>query len=201
MSKKESSVKRDLSQKIEQAKALLQSKKRTDNETINEILRKRAERISAGNDKNKEKIETISLLQFSLGKEHYAIKTNKLKEIIVAKQITEIPCTPAHIFGVINIRGNIVSVIDLKKVLQLDYVGINDHALIVVVDFNNSMVGIVADEIIGVEDVDIRNIQKEKLKIVKIKEEYLTGISDKTVVVLDIDKVLSDKSLVVEESV
>jgi len=200
MNKKESSVNNDLSRKIEEAKTLLKPKKISDDKTINEILRKRAESISTGNDKNKEDIETISLLEFSLGKEHYAIKTNKLKEIIVAKRITEIPCTPAHIFGVINIRGNIVSVIDLKKILQLDYVGINDFASIVVVDYNNSMVGIVADEVIGVENVDIRKIQKGKLEIVKIKKEYLTGITDETVIVLDIDKVLSDKSIVVEES-
>lgn len=202
MSKTKSSEKnKELQNKIEQAKSLVQSNKKSNKADISGILKKRAVEAARTGKKRDETTETISILEFLLGKENYAIKTEYLKEINVTKKITEIPCTPDYIYGVINIRGNIVSVIDLKKFLRLNYVGINDSTSVLVIDYKGVLVGIVADEVIGIKNIDTGKIQKEKPDIVKIRDEFIQGITDETVVILDINKILSEESLVVNEKV
>jgi purine-binding chemotaxis protein CheW len=202
MSKTKTSEKnKELQNKIEQAKKLVQLNKKTKKTDIASLLKKRAVEAAKTNEKKADTTETISVLELLLGKENYAIKTEYLKEINVTKKITEIPCTPEYIYGVINIRGNIISVIDLKKFLRLNYVGINDNASVVVIDYNGVLVAIVADEVIGIKNIDTKKIQKEKPDIVKISDQYIQGITDETVVILDINKILSEESLLVNEKV
>lgn len=192
---------KELYEKIEKAKSLIQLNSEQGKTDIEKLLKERAQKAARLNKQTDDQIENISIFEFLLGKEHYAVKTHHLKEILVTNKITEIPCTPDFIYGVINIRGNIVSVIDLKKFLHLDYVGINDNASVIVIDYNGKLVGVVADEIIGIKNIDNRKVQKEKPKTVKIKDEFIQGITDETVVILNMEKLLSEKSLLVDEKV
>lgn len=192
---------KDIEKRIKKARSSMQAKEISSREEITEILRKRAEIIAQSDDKIKEKKEILSILEFQLGQEKYAIKTSNLKEIIASDRITEIPCTPTYMYGVINIRGKIVTVIDLKKFLQLDYVGISDRASIVVATYNDHLVGFVADKINGIKNVELDKIQKSKPRLKKIKESYISGITNETVIILDTDKILSDKGILVNESI
>lgn len=188
-------------EQIKKSKELLKTKSENKREDISEILRKRAKHIATESDKDKIKKELLSVLEFSLGKENYAIETKYLKEIMPASHITDLPCTPKYIFGVVNIRGKIVTVIDLKSILNLDYVGFNDFASIIVVEHKESLVGVIADEIMGINDIDVETIQHSKPDVIKIKDAFFAGITNETLILLNIEKILSEKSILVDESV
>ena len=168
---------------------------------IAEILQTRAEEIAKANVNESEKEEKTSLIEFELGQERYAIETKFLKEVSGTDKIYDLPCTPNHIYGVINLRGKIVTVIDLKKYLGLKYKGINDNTSIIITEFEEKHIGIVADKLIGIKDVALNKIKKSKPKLQNIKEAFLKGITDETIIVLDVIKLLEDKSLQVNDSI
>lgn len=190
-----------MQEKINEAKSNILAKEKSSREEIINILRKRAENFAKHDDKHLKELETISVLEFVLGQEKYAIKTENLKEIIASDSITEVPCTPSFIYGIINIRGKIVSVIDLKKYLHLDYIGITDKTSIVVAIHNEELIGIIVDQINGIRNIDTKEIQKTKFKLKTIKESYISGITNETVIILDIDKVLSDNAIHVNDTI
>lgn len=189
-----------IAEKISKAKEAVKTDHDKTSDENFEILRKRAEDLAHFEDKSKADIEQISVLEFILGQEKYAIKTENLKEIIESNQITEIPCTPAYIYGVINIRGKIVTVIDLKKYLKLDYVGINDRSSIIVAMFEDNLVGIVADMVTGIKTIEVSDIQKTTPTLKNIKDSYVHGITSDTIIILEIDRILSDNAILVNDS-
>lgn len=87
-------------------------------EQARRILRERAESLAQA-DQVEAVAETRRLLLFRLGDEMYAVSVEDVREIMSGFVITRIPCVPAHVLGVINVRGEIVSVIDLAAVLNV----------------------------------------------------------------------------------
>ncbi|MCX8006538.1 MAG: chemotaxis protein CheW [Coriobacteriia bacterium] len=86
-------------------------------ERVRQILRERAESLAQA-DWEEEVAETRRLMLFRLGDETYAVGVEDVREIVSGFSVTRIPCVPAHVLGVINVRGEIVSVIDLAAVLN-----------------------------------------------------------------------------------
>jgi purine-binding chemotaxis protein CheW len=139
-------------------------------------------------------------LSFILNQEEYCIEILKIKEIMGMTTITPIPQTPAFIKGVINLRGRIIPIIDLRLKFEMPYKDYLDRTCIVVVelDYNGqvNLMGIVVDTI-----QEVISIAKEKISDVpyinmKIKSEYIQGIAeagDKIKIVLDITKVMTEE--------
>jgi purine-binding chemotaxis protein CheW len=185
----------ELAVKIKEAKESVSKSISKSNSEISLILSERAKSVATVDQATYENEERISIIEFQLGKERYAFETLHVNEVCNTNKICTLPSTPDYIYGVINLRGKIVAVIDLKKYLQLNYIGIDDFPTIIIVNYNGVLVGIVADEIIGVKDVLRKNIQLEKPKLLKIKENFLIGINDETVLILDVIKLLDDSQI------
>jgi purine-binding chemotaxis protein CheW len=142
-------------------------------------------------------------LSFVLNDEEYCIEILKIKEIMGMTMITPIPQTPQFIKGVINLRGQIIPIIDLRLKFEMDYKDYADRTCIVVVELDYdgqlTLMGVVVDSI-----QEVINIPKEKISEVpyinaKIKSEYIQGIAetgDRIKIILDITKVLSQDEFV-----
>lgn len=162
------------------------------------ILKERAKAIATEEPKENEREEFISIIEFELGQEKYAFETQFLKEVASTKKIQDLPGTPDFIFGVINLSGKIATVIDLKKYLNLKYVGFNDNTSIIVVDYKGTPVGFVADAINGIKSIRKSSVQNNNPILQKIKDIFLLGISDEAVIVLDIIKLLDEDNIQVD---
>lgn len=90
------------------------------------ILKERA-RLLAQEPEKKEAGDTIEILEFSLAHERYGIETSFIREVYPLKEYTPLPCTPAFVFGLINVRGQVLSIIDMRKFFELPEKGISDH--------------------------------------------------------------------------
>lgn len=165
------------------------------------ILRKRAEILSRETGAKADKGEYTEVVEFVLAYERYAIQTSYVREIIVLNDIITLPCTPLFLAGIINLRGEIISVIDLKIFFDLPSKGLTDLNKVIILYNEDMEFGILADAISGV-----RNLKKEELELTLptltgIREEYLKGISKDQVVFLDAGKLLNDKKIIIDEQV
>ncbi len=117
---------------------------------------------------------------FQIGREEYGVLISQTKEIIKPKRITSVPNTDEHVMGVINLRGQIVPVVDLKKKLDLqveERTGVeDDEERIITVEVNDALIGIKVDSVNEVVWLEEDSIEPPPEVAGGIKQEYLRGV-------------------------
>lgn len=147
-------------------------------------------------------------LIFALGQEEYGLEILKVREIIGYMAITAIPQTPDYIKGVINLRGKVIPVVDLRSKFGMETADITEETCIIVVEISHSShtfnTGIVVDHVQEVLDIDGDNIDDAPQFGSSINTDFILGmakINNAVKILLDIDKVLEDSGLdAVEEN-
>ena len=141
-------------------------------------------------------------LTFSLDREEYGIGLLKVKEIIGMMRITPVPQTPEYVKGVINLRGKVIPVIDLRLRFGLDYSEYNDRTCIIVVDAGTNSsrlhIGIVVDSVSEVINIKGSDIEDTPSFGATLDIDYISGMAKSggsVKILLDIDKVLSTDQL------
>ncbi len=143
-------------------------------------------------------------LTFVLGDEEYGIEILKVREIIGVMDITTVPRTPDFIKGVINLRGKVIPVIDLRLKFDMEEAEYTSETCIIVVDIKGILVGIVVDTVSEVTDVVDENIEPAPSFGSSVDTEYIMGmakVGDKVKILLDINKVLSAEEFQMTQSV
>jgi purine-binding chemotaxis protein CheW len=165
------------------------------------ILKTRAKML-AQEPEEKETVEKyIEVVEFLLAYEKYAIESSYVREIYPLKELTALPCTPPFVLGIINVHGQIISVIDIKKFFEMPDKGLSDLNKVIILHNDLMEFGILADVILGVRQIPLTDIQPSLLTLTGIREEYLKGVTREQVVILDAGKLLSDKKITVHEEV
>lgn len=141
---------------------------------------------------NKNFIETV---EFLLAYETYGIESSFIREVFPLKELTPLPATPDYILGVTNVRGKILSVIDIKKFFDLPEKGLTDLNKLIILQSDGMEFGILADVIVGVRSVGADELQTSLPTLTGIRSDYLKGITKDRVIVLDALKLLSDDKL------
>ena len=134
-----------------------------------------------------------------LAYERYAIETAYIREIYPLKEFTPLPCTPPFVFGIINVRGQILSVIDIKKFFDLPDKGLGELNKVIFLQTDEMEFGILADKIIGIRSFLLKDIQQSLPTLKDIRVEYLRGVTEERVVILDVERIMSDKKIIVHE--
>ena len=165
------------------------------------ILRERALALAAEPGRTQTQDESIEVLEFLLAHEHYAVESSHVREVYPLENLTPLPCTPAFVLGIVNLRGEIVSVIDLRKFFDLPQAGLPDLNKVIVLESGNMVFGILADVILGVRRITLAEIQPSLPTLTGIRDKYLKGITPQRTVVLDAGKLLADEDIVVQEQV
>lgn len=142
---------------------------------------------------------SIEVIEFLLAHERYAVASEYVREVYPLEDITPLPCTPAFMLGIVNVRGEILSVIDIKKFFDLPEKGLTDLNKVIVLESADMVFGIVADAISGVRRIPRADIQPSLPTLTGIREDYLLGVTAERVVILDAEKLLNDEKLIVNE--
>ncbi len=143
----------------------------------------------------------IEVVEFLLAHERYALQTEFIREIYPLNDLTPLPGTPSFVLGVINVRGRIVSIVDLKKFFELPEKGLTDLNKIIIIQSDIMEFGILADEIVEVRTILVSELQTSFITLTEIRSEYLKGVTQDRLVVLDAEKILSDKKIVVNDEI
>jgi purine-binding chemotaxis protein CheW len=141
-------------------------------------------------------------LTFSLDREEYGIGILKIKEIIGMMTITTVPQTPSFVKGVINLRGKVIPVIDLRKRFGMEPMDYTERTCIIVVEIESAsgmiFIGVVVDSVSEVLSVLNENIEDTPTFGTKLNTDYILGMAkfEKGVkILLDIDKVLNSDEI------
>jgi purine-binding chemotaxis protein CheW len=145
--------------------------------------------------------EYLEVLEFSLAYERYGLETAYVREVYPLKEFTPLPCTPPFILGIINVRGQILSVIDLKRFFNLPDKGLSDLNKVIILRRGRLEVGILADAVIGVRPVPLPEVQAPPPTLEGVSPDYLKGLTREALIVLDAEKILADPKLIVHEEV
>lgn len=164
------------------------------------LLKARAMALAKKPEK-KEADEYIEVVEFLLALEKYGIQSGYVREVYPLKELTPVPCTPQFVAGIINVRGRILSVIDIKKFFELPEKGITDLNKVIIIHNGVMEFGILADAVLGAKQIPLRDIQTSLPTLTGIRAEYLRGVTKERLVVLDAEKILSDKKIIVHEEV
>lgn len=150
--------------------------------------------------------EALKVVEFRLAQERYAVEQKYVREVYSLKELTPLPCTPGFLLGIINVRGQILPVIDVKKFFDLPETGITDLHMVIIVHGETASgeemeLGILADAIVGVRSIPLSTCQPSLPTLTGIRAKYLKGVTNQHVVILDVPSILNDPKTTVNEEV
>lgn len=140
----------------------------------------------------------FEVLEFRLAAEQYAVETAHVSAVHPLKDLTPLPCTPPFVRGIVNVRGHILPVVDLKKFFDLAEEGLTDLHRIVMVEGNGMTLGLLVDAVVGVRSIPADSLQPSLPTLTGIRGDYLKGVTAERLVVLDVARILADPRILVQ---
>lgn len=138
-------------------------------------------------------------LTFQLGNEHYAIPLLQVKEVIEMTEPVPIPHTPNYFKGIINLRGQVISILDLRTKLQMPKVEYSQKTAIIILDLSTDIyIGVIVDRIHSVQAVHQKDIGPAPDRLTGVKEQYLLGVAKNNtgmILLLDLHAALNIEEL------
>lgn len=191
----------EVRQRLDIARAAIEHATSPDPEETRRILKARAQVLGRKSAPAEAIGERIEVVEFILAHERYAVESQHVRDVYPLEQLTPMPCTPAFVLGIVNLHGEILSVIDIKKFFDLPEKGLTDLNKVIILESDSMRFGILADVIVGVHRIPVADIQPSLPTLTGIREEYLKGVTHNRTVILDAGKLLTDDRIIVQEQV
>lgn len=137
----------------------------------------------------------LQLVSFNIGDEEFGVDILGVQEINRMTEVTRVPNAPSYVEGVINLRGKVIPVIDLRKRLMMATRGHDQDTRIIVVEIDGKVIGFVVDKVNEVLRIPQSVTEAPPSMVSGIKSDYITAIgklTDRLIILLDLDKILSD---------
>ena len=143
-------------------------------------------------------------LTFVLGNEEYGVEILKVREIMGIMEITTVPQTPDYMKGVINLRGKVIPIIDLRLKFAMPEVEHTKETCIIVAEVGAAQVGVIVDSVSEVTDIKGEDIEESPNFGQEIDTNFIMGLGKtkkKIIILLDIEKVLTTEELKMVEEI
>ncbi len=144
----------------------------------------------------------IPVTVIRLGSEYFGLSLETIHEFTDIRKVTPIPCCPPHILGNINLRGEIVTLVDISQTVNLPIAPLSSKQKAIVVRFNEMVAGIAVDEILDVVSLDPAQISLAPTAIHASSDEYLQGVTPyrkHMISIINVSKILTSGVLIVDE--
>jgi purine-binding chemotaxis protein CheW len=136
--------------------------------------------------------DVVQLVTFNLDNEEFGIDILNVQEINRMTDITKIPNAPYYVEGAINLRGNTIPIIDLRKKLGFDATSTDPSARIVVVELKKAVLGFIVDSVSSVLRIPIDTIEQPPSVVSNMESHYMKGVGkleDRLIILLDLEKI------------
>ncbi len=173
-------------------------------EDLPALWRRRAIELAEAPDRDREIGEVHTLVVLRLGADRYAVRITSVREIQRVGVVTPVSTAPAFVRGVINLRGNILALLDLRVFFGLEPATIGEGARILIAEGAGMVLGLLVEEVAEIVDVPAAEIKPPLAPAKGIAEDYVAGIAalgSQMVVLIDLEKVLRNPRIIVEETV
>ena len=141
-------------------------------------------------------IHEIQIACFRLGEDLYAADIMRIKEIIRPQKLTSLPKSPAFVEGVLNLRGTVIPVIDLRKRFDFPIASHDKNTRLLIVAVGRQLLGLEVDEVTEVMALNVKDIKPPPQVVNGVSAEYLVGVclvKDSLIMLLNLDKILTDR--------
>lgn len=192
---------REILDRLEANRAAIERDWEPEPDEAKRILRTRAQVLAREPARKAERAELIEVVELVLAEESYAVEFAFVREVYSLKELTPLPCTPPFVLGIINVRGQILPIIDLKRFFGLPEKGLTDLNRVVVLHSGTMEFGVLADRIVGTRSVAAAELQGSLPTLTGIREQYLKGVTAERLVILDAARLLADDNILVHEQV
>ena len=138
--------------------------------------------------------DELLMVVFNLGEEEYGIEISGVQEIIRLPKVTKLPGSDEYILGIINLRGTIVSIVDLKKKFMRQTSEENDETRVIVVELGDKRVGLVVDEVAEVIKIPAEMLVPAENIGSSISSDYLLGVvrlEERLLIILNVNKIFA----------
>jgi purine-binding chemotaxis protein CheW len=142
----------------------------------------------------------VQVVEFQLAYERYAIDVRWMREVVALRDLTPLPGTPAFVAGLVNVRGRVVSVVDMKAFFDLPPKGLPDLNRVLVVADERLEFGLLVDAVLGVAHIGADQIHPPLPTHTGVRERYLRGLTADRLAVLDGARLLADPRIVVNQA-
>ncbi len=194
-------------QRLEEIERMIHAETSVAPGELQDILEQRARQLSRI-PPAEEKGEMLRVATFVLAEELYAVEVSYVTTIRPLEHLTMVPCVPDFVIGVVNLRGRVISVIDIRKFFGITATQLTDLSQMLVIQAGGHEVGIVAEQVLEVILLRRADLEPPPATVTGILAEYIQGITktayqDQTVplTVLDLDALFRDKRVIVHEEV
>ena len=136
----------------------------------------------------------LQLVTFNISNEEFGVDILKVQEIIRTMEITKVPRAPEFVEGVINLRGKVIPIIDLRRRFGMDFRKHDSQTRIVVIELNNMIVGFVVDSVSEVLRIPAATVVPPPAIVSGVDSEYISGVGkldDRLLILIDLEKLLS----------
>jgi len=141
--------------------------------------------------------DEVQLVVFTIEKEEFAAEITQVREIVSLERVTKVPSAPQFVFGVVNLRGKLVTVVDLHKRLGFKRTQPADKSKMIVSDLKDGVLGMMVDSVVEVLRIPESHIEPPPpMSTGQIDAKYILGIAktkDRLIVILDLENVLMDE--------
>jgi len=140
----------------------------------------------------REEAKDAHLVTFNLGEE-YGVPISQVQEIVRVGGITMVPNSPAYMEGVINLRGRVLPVLNLRKRLALPEMGMSGTSRIVVTEVGDKVIGLLVDAVSQVIKIPATSVDPAPEEVLEVDTDYITGVGklvDRMIILLDLEKLL-----------
>ncbi|HVK94332.1 MAG TPA: chemotaxis protein CheW [Noviherbaspirillum sp.] len=191
----------DIRQRLEQSRQAMENLTEPDSVRQQQILRERAvtlAQVAAPSAPVEPLGDCIDVLAFRAAGERYAVETVHVAQVYPMLSITAIPGVPDFVVGIVAVKGDVLSVIDLRSLLDLPLARLEEPSAIIVLQSESMEFGILAEDILGVERYVLQTLERTLPTLGNIEQTYLKGVAPNRTAILDADWLLSDPKLVIE---
>ena len=140
---------------------------------------------------------TLQLVVFRLAREWYGVGITRVREVIKVGKITYLPSSPEHVVGIVNLRGYILSVTDLKTIFGLSHEDQTEKTRIIAVESGILETGLLVDEVVESIEVPVSKIELALLTLPAERAKYIEGqceVDDKLIAVVNLEKILQKET-------
>lgn len=131
----------------------------------------------------------MQIVVFKLGDEQFAVETSRVQSIADMMKVTKVPKAPSYIKGLINLRGSIISLLDINLLLNISF-NSNEQTNVIILNVQDEMLGISVDQVEEVLEFDEKALQKLEGDKTQAYTKGIVKLNDRLVTLIDIDKLL-----------
>ncbi len=169
-------------------------------EDVRQVLAARAQTL-AQVPPAEEQGATVQVVVLSLGEEVYGVEAKYVEGIYPLEGLTQVPCTPDFVVGVVNLRGRILSIVDLHQFLGLGKTAVDENTQVVGVNVAGIEVGFLANVVRSVGPLNQDKLEPVLPTTARIAAEYTRGVTSDLLVFLDLEALMRDPRMTVQEEV